>query len=270
MKYLIYIFLFSTISHFGAIQKVNFETDSLKLNHKSTSYQEGEFLKFRIHYGFLNAGYATLKLTNSVIGGQQLYHAVGKGWTVGVSSLFYNIEDYYDSHFTMGKQVKPIKFIRRVDEGGYIIKRDMFFDHKKKKVTIDDLTKQHKKVMDIHDVQDLVSSFYHLRNYDLSKIKEGDELLVNLFFDEEEYPFKLQFLKKEIIESDFGKIQTWKIRPLVQKGRVFEGQESLTLWISDDANKLPIRIKASLVVGSIKADLTEYDGLIQRLAIVKE
>ena len=50
-------------------------------------------------------------------------------------------------------------------------------------------------------------------------------------------------------------------RPLVQSGRVFKEQESLTVWISDDDNKLPIRIKASLAVGSIKADLDEYRGL---------
>ena len=50
-------------------------------------------------------------------------------------------------------------------------------------------------------------------------------------------------------------------RPLVQSGRVFKEQESLTVWISDDDNKLPVRIKASLVVGSIKADIEGFKGL---------
>ncbi|MNR34809.1 hypothetical protein D3C85_1526110 [compost metagenome] len=50
-------------------------------------------------------------------------------------------------------------------------------------------------------------------------------------------------------------------KPLVQTGRVFKEKESVTLWITDDNNKVPIRIKADLAVGSLKADLDEYKGL---------
>ena len=50
-------------------------------------------------------------------------------------------------------------------------------------------------------------------------------------------------------------------RPLVQSGRVFKEKESLTVWISNDQNKIPLRIKAELAVGSIKADLDAYKGL---------
>jgi hypothetical protein len=50
-------------------------------------------------------------------------------------------------------------------------------------------------------------------------------------------------------------------RPLVQSGRVFKEEESLTVWISDDDNKIPLSIKASLAVGSIKADLDAFKGL---------
>jgi hypothetical protein len=42
---------------------------------------------------------------------------------------------------------------------------------------------------------------------------------------------------------------------------VFKEQESVTVWVSDDANKLPLRIKASLAIGSLKADLESFKGL---------
>jgi hypothetical protein len=58
-------------------------------------------------------------------------------------------------------------------------------------------------------------------------------------------------------------------RPLVQSGRVFKEEESLTVWISDDNNKLPIRIQASLAVGSIKADLDAYKGIKYPFTIKK-
>ena len=219
----IFIVLFLLISTFnGDAQEVNLVSKYTKTQSNKTSYSKGEWLKFRVHYGIFNAGYATLKLKQSEINGQKLYHAVGKGWTVGAAKFFYNIEDEYESHFTKDKLVKPIKFKRRVDEGGFIIKRDMYFDHTSQKVKIDDLKNKEKTEMNIGDVQDLVSSFYHLRNYNLDTIKEGDEIQINLFFDKENYPFKLKFLKKEILKTKFGKIKTWKIRPLVQKGRVFD------------------------------------------------
>lgn len=237
-------------------------------NTAKSSFEEGEWLKFRIHYGFVNAGYATLRLKRSNRYGEPMYHAIGKGWTVGAASVFFRIKDNYESYFTMDK-VKPIRFKRRVDEGGYIIRRDLIFNHQSKKVSINDLEDNHKSEMSIGEVQDMVSAFYHLRNYDLSKISEGDELMVNLFFDSETYPFKLKFVEREIITTKYGKIRTWRIQPLVQKGRVFEGQESLTIWISDDDNKIPIRIKASLAVGSLKADLEEFKGLANPFTMIK-
>jgi hypothetical protein len=235
----------------------------------TTSFKEGEWLKFRIHFGFINAGFATLKLKKSKKDGTSLFHAVGKGWTSGAARMFFKVDDNYESFFTK-KDIKPIQFKRRVNEDGYIIKRDLFFDHQAQKVTINDLKKKTKKEVAIQEVQDMISAFYYLRNLDISNIEEGDTVAVDLFFDGETYPFKLEFIEKDIIKTKFGKIKTWRIKPLVQKGRVFEGQESLTIWITDDENKLPVRIKASLVVGSLKADLDEFRGLANSFNVVPE
>jgi hypothetical protein len=71
----------------------------------------------------------------------------------------------------------------------------------------------------------------------------------------------LKFIGLEDLKTKFGVISTKIFRPYVQAGRVFKEQESLTVWISDDDNKLPVRIKASLAVGSIKADLEQFKGL---------
>ena len=44
-------------------------------------------------------------------------------------------------------------------------------------------------------------------------------------------------------------------------GRVFKEEESLTLWVTADKNKIPMRIKADLRVGSLRADLEAQKGL---------
>jgi hypothetical protein len=244
----------------------NYKKNSVQTN---TSFKEGEFIKYRVHYGILNAGFITFNLNNGNRNGQDLFHATVKGRTSGAGKFFFVVDDTYESYFTKGA-VKPIFHKRRVDEGGYLIRRDKYFDHENKTVTVDDLQKNTKNVYPIQNVQDMVSAFYYLRNLDITNTKEGDEASVNLFFDGQTYPFKLRFLKRETIRTKFGKVQTWKVQPMVQKGRIFKDEESLTLWITDDPNKILIRFKASLKIGSLKADLDAFSGLANSFPVVME
>ena len=82
-----------------------------------------------------------------------------------------------------------------------------------------------------------------------------------MFFDSENYIFKLKYLGKEIIESKFGDIECLKFIPIVQSGRIFKEQESITIWISNDKNRIPIRVQADVIVGSIKAELENFKNL---------
>ena len=96
---------------------------------------------------------------------------------------------------------------------------------------------------------------------DTENLKIGDEIQLDMFFDLENYGFKLKYLGKETIKTQFGKVATLKFRPYVMAGRVFKEEESLTLWVSNDLNKIPLRIKADLAVGSLRADLEAFKGL---------
>jgi hypothetical protein len=89
-----------------------------------------------------------------------------------------------------------------------------------------------------------------------------------MFFDQETNNFKLRYLGSEVIRTKFGKVKTLKFRPVVQAGRVFKEKESVTVWVSADKNKIPLRIKASLAVGSLRADLDEFKGLAHPFNII--
>jgi hypothetical protein len=106
-----------------------------------------------------------------------------------------------------------------------------------------------------------MSSFYYLRNQKVDDLKIGDEIGIDMFLDSQVYRFKLQFLGREVISTKFGKIKTLIFRPLVQSGRIFKAEESVTLWVTDDDNRIPIKMKASLSVGSLRAELESYKGL---------
>ena len=85
---------------------------------KESVFKEGEWLKFRMHYGFLNASYATLRVKSDEINGVPVYHVVGHGETSGFASIFFKVDDTYESYFDK-KDGKPYKFVRNINEGGY-------------------------------------------------------------------------------------------------------------------------------------------------------
>ena len=228
----------------------------------SAPFQEGEWFQLRIHYGFLNASYATLSLEQDTLNGRPVFHAKAYGETTGIASWFFKVEDYYESYFDQ-TTILPYKFIRDINEGGYTKNVEIDFNHDLKKAKVNNKKKKAIETFEIeHNVQDLISCFYYLRNfYPKEKIKVNESFDINMFFDQENYVFKLKYLGKEVINSKFGAVNCLKFRPIVQSGRVFKEQESVTLWVSDDENKLPIRLQADILVGSIKADIENFKNL---------
>ncbi|TAI47788.1 DUF3108 domain-containing protein [Flagellimonas allohymeniacidonis] len=234
------------------------------------AFKPGEWLKFRIHYGFLNASYATLNLTSDMVDSIPVYHVVGRGKTTGFASIFFKVDDTYESYFGK-KDGKPYRFIRKINEGGYTKDIEIDFYHDKEKAILKDNKNGKQMDIPVHDkVQDLLSAAYYLRKeFDLEDLTVGESINMDMLFDDDGvYKFKLKYLGNEIIRTKFGKVECLKFRPVVQSGRVFKEQESLTLWVSNDLNKIPIRIKADLAVGSLKADLDAFNGLRNQFKII--
>ncbi|MEW7280594.1 DUF3108 domain-containing protein [Aquimarina sp. 2201CG1-2-11] len=242
-------------------------TVSAQQNHKA--FDSGEWFRFRIHYGLFTASYATLEIKDEKLNGMPVHHVVGTGKSSGFLSLFFKVEDYYETYMDKNK-VKPYRFIRKINEGGHTKDIEINFDYQKEEALVFDKKHNTKSTFPIKsDIQDLMSSFYYLRNnIKTSSLKSGDEQFVNMFFDNENYRFKLKFLGREVLKTKMGKIACLKFRPYVQADRIFKEEESMTVWVSDDDNRMPVRIQADILVGSIKADLDAFKGLKHPFKII--
>lgn len=231
-------------------------------NPKESAFGAGERFKFRIHYGFVNAGYATLEVKEAVLHNEKVFHLIGKGQTTGISRFFFKVDDLYESYIDE-KTCVPYQFLRKINEGGYTKNQEGFFTPQQNKITVKDYKHKTEKTFAIpKNTQDILSAFYYLRNFaTIDNIKPGEYIAIDMFFDEETTKFKLKFIGRENIKTKFGTVASMIFKPYVFSGRVFKEQESVTVWISDDDNKIPLRIQANLVVGSIKADLESYKGL---------
>jgi len=241
---------------------------AMSFSQTNSAFKNGEWLKYKLNYGIFNAGAATLQVDDFKKNNQVFYHIIGKGWTNGLVKLFFKVDDNYQT-FINKKTMLPYHFRRRVYEGGYTKKKDIYFNQKLRIASvIDHKHKTHKTIKLNGEVQDLLSALYFLRNKNLKNIKVGDEIKLETFFDNATFKFRLRVLGKEVLNTKFGKINTVIFRPLVQKGRVFKEKESVTVWISDDENKIPLLIKAKLAVGSLKAELAAFKGLAHSFPVI--
>ncbi|MEK6616930.1 MAG: DUF3108 domain-containing protein [Bacteroidota bacterium] len=253
------------ISDIRSLQQEKKIIDSLRTI-KNEAFKRGEILKYRMHYGFINAGEIIMQVLdeNKKIGERNTLHVVGLGYTNSSFDWFFKVRDKYESYLDE-EAIIPWLFIRRVNEGGYKINQNQIYNHYKNTVDSDG------KSFDTPDnVQDMISAFYYARTIDFSTAKEGDVFEFPCFVDNEVWPLKIKYMGKETIKSDIGKIRCIKFRPIIQKGRVFKKEEDMNAWISDDKNRIPVRAEAKIAVGSVKMDITEYSGLANPLALEKK
>ncbi|MBW7868812.1 MAG: DUF3108 domain-containing protein [Brumimicrobium sp.] len=231
---------------------------------KSRSYGKGEVLRYRLSYGIMDAGEAVLSVNETTVTGadnRPLLHVKGEGKTLGAFNWFYEVKDVYESYIDKEGGF-PWYFLRDVNEGGYTIKQKYVFHQNKQKVQTENKKNNKKDEFNVPlGIQDMISSFYYARTIDFSNLKPGDIIEFKCFMDEEIWPLKIKYLGKEEVKIRSGKFKTLKFTPAVQKGRVFGKNDDLQVWITDDANHIPVLAKAKIAVGSIKMHLVEWQGL---------
>ncbi|MBA3901780.1 MAG: DUF3108 domain-containing protein [Bacteroidetes bacterium] len=235
-----------------------------KIDHNA--FKAGEKLEWVVRYGYIEAGTASIELIeeDTKILGRKVLHAIGIGETKGAFDWFFKVRDRYETYFD-AEGVFPWLFVRRVDEGGYLINQDYRFHQNKNMV---DNGKG--KTFETPDyVQDMISAVYFARTLDLSNTKPGDVITMPAFVDNKVWPAKVRFIGKETIKTKTGKYKCLKFNPVIQQGRIFKDESDMTVYITDDENKIPILVEAKIMVGSVKMELISYEGLANPLAKVK-
>jgi hypothetical protein len=228
-------------------------------NAKNTSFQTSEKLTFKVYYNmsfvWIHAGTAEFTSELDEMNGHKTYHITGDGTTVKSYEWIFKVKDTYETYIDK-ETMQPVRFVRNVNEGGFKINQDVTFNHKKgtalsnnKTYTIPSCT------------QDVLSAIYFARNIDYNKCKPGDKIPFNMFLDDKVYNLYIKYVGKEVIKTKLGTFNAIKIVPLLIEGTIFKGGEKMTVWVSDDANHVPLRVDSPILVGSIKVDLVGYDNL---------
>jgi Protein of unknown function (DUF3108) len=220
---------------------------------RNNAYQAGEQISYTVYYAvagvFVNAGNATFTNTLERINNTPVYHITGEGKTNPNYDWIYKVRDKYET-FIDTATLKPLKFLRNVNEGGYKKYENITFNRQANTAVT---TTGVFKVPEC--VQDVVSSIYYARNIDFDKYKVNDRIPFSMFLDNEVFNMYIRYLGKETVKTKYGKFRAIKFKPLLLKGTIFEGGEKMTVWVSDDENHVPLRVESPIVVGSVKVDM---------------
>ena len=238
------------------------------------SFGPGEDLVYTVKYGFVKGGEGHFTVQDTIIDGRHVNHIVCAGKTTGVADVFFKVRDSYESYMDPKTQLSVLSK-RNIREGRYTYHDIVSYDRQNKMV---DKTIQKRdnpaftEKQEVPDrIIDIVGAFYHARNNAFSPdLTVGDTICYETFFSNEVFPLYIKYRGVETVSTKFGKIECLKFSPITEVGRSFKTEDDMHLWVTNDGNRLPVKIKFDLAVGSFVCELTDYSGLKHRLRTSKK
>jgi hypothetical protein len=232
----------------------------------NVSFSNGEKLVYKVYYNWKFIWVPAGEVVMRVIENANDYEIKVNGTTYEAYDNFFRVRDYFYSKIDK-KTLKPISFVRLVEEGDYRKFDSIAFHyHNQSAISVVGKTRADAKA-EYHKLDDcmhdLVSILYSMRNTPVENYKKGDIIPTKVFFDRETFPIKVKYNGKEKGKSikDLGKFNAIKISPDLVAGNVFTDGAKMDIWVTDDGNKIPLLIESPLKVGSGKAFLKSYTGL---------
>ena len=229
-------------------------------------FQAGEKIVYKLYYNWNFVWIPAGEVTFLVHELPRQYHMMVRGRTYESYEWFYRVRDNYESYLDK-ETLLPQIHIKDVHEGDYTRYDRTVFDQRAGKAvssrgrTRDSLEDE---AIDLTGcMHDLVSVVYYARNLRYEEMTVGEEIPMQILMDRKVYPIGLKYLGRDERKSvkGIGKWDTQRFSPSLIAGEVFKEGDEMSIWVSNDENRIPVLIESPVVVGSVKAVLQSYEGL---------
>lgn len=234
-------------------------------------FKNNEVLKYDIRYKYgimmVKGGDAvqSLRVSNNKDA------AIKSTLTFKTTSFFdkiYKIRDTLSSQ--MNYKVQPQYYLRKVNESDTKYKEETFFEafgksHSKARVLRVGQSGQ-VKLDTLHVADnyafDFLSIFTYIRTLDIASLPLGSTQNLSIFAGKRKINIIIRFQGQAIIErNDYLKYKTYKLELDIVDEIFNESKNAIEVWISDDRNQIPIKIKAKLKIGAAEIDLKSHENL---------
>lgn len=243
---------------------------------KNDSFKRGEFIKYKLTYGFFNVGRGHAVISDKYynLNGRTCFKLDAYGTTAGMLSWVTHVDDHWGAYIDTVSILPEVSY-RIIREGNYKLDEYTYFDHANKKVAVKVIDKNTGKFKDPKEYEtnlhtrDMVAGFLYMRTLDFSKMQKGDTVIIKGFFEDTFYKQAIVYYGKDVVKMKFGKVRALKFKPVMPDNKLFDGENSITAWFSDDRNRIPLKIDAEMFIGSAGVELTDYGKLKHPLNLVK-
>ena len=227
---------------------------------KNTSFKAGETFEYKVKLGFIPVGQATVDVSNQLfsVNNRVCYRVNIYGRTAGITDLF-KIRNTYRSYVDTAA-ILPQRFLMSVHENNYKKDLSLTFNHAQNTV-LRETGNEDKNYKVPDNIQDVVSGYYYLRTIDFSSMRVGEVINTPMFFDDEVYAMKVKYAGKAITDTRFGKIKVIKLNPILPSNKMFDGENAIRILVSDDKNRVPIKIEVDFPVGGATMELKHYNNV---------
>jgi hypothetical protein len=210
----------------------------------------GESLRFSIEYGLLKAGSAWLEVGPlETYRGRSCYHLISRAESNDFMTKIYKVRDRIDSLID-AQGLYSYRYRKHIREGGYKKDYDASYDPAAGKVRYAD-----GKSYDMTPfAMDGLAAFYYVRHMPL---EVGKDVVIPHHSDEATADIVVKVHRKESVEVPAGKFACIVIEPVMTAGGIFKNSGRLTIWVTDDARRIPVLMKSKIPVGSVDAVLQE-------------
>ena len=243
----------------------------LQANSDDIAFKVGEKISYDLYYNWgliwIHAGNADFATYSTTYKNNPSYVFSVTGHSLHSFDKFYLVRDTFMT-IVDKKTFLPHYHKRVVREDSYWAQDEYWFtkaDSDKVSVVTDCHRRRGVRNIDTlsinKSVTDLITAIYKVRNTDFSKIKKNEKIPFSIIFDDDDKPYNLWLSyqgKEQITLRNKQKFNCIKLKPLVIKGDVFKEEDAMTIWITDDLNRVPVMIETKIRVGSLKVMLKRF------------
>jgi uncharacterized protein DUF3108 len=208
----------------------------------SAHFKVGEHLTYALNWGIIAAGTAVLEVADrQTLAGRQVVKLVHTARSNEFISVFY-----------------PHRLFFKRREGRRKNDIEVVFDQTAHRATV---TKDGStETMEVPPgVQDTLSVIYSART--LPSLDVGSSTIIHVNHDKKNYRLELRIEGTERLKGPLGEFDTIRILAVMPFRGLFLNEGNIRVWVTNDAARIPVLMKAKVLIGSVSATLTKVEGV---------
>ncbi len=244
---------------------------------QNKNFMKGEYLEFKAYFGFIAVGKGSWKIQNNSIEihDRANYQVDVHGRTSGLVGFLAPVNDHWKSYVDTTTLLTHLA-MRNLQEGKYKKIDITEFFHEDSLIKVKDMDFETGSFKEAEEykmeglTRGLISGYMHMRTLDFTKLAIGDTITIKSFLDDTFYDLQIICYRREILKTKAGSFKTVVFRPTMPENTIFEGDDAVLAWISDDENKIPLKVEAEMFIGHAGIELISYSGLRNAPALVDD